>query len=72
MSWDGSKTGGYGKHPKEDPTKDSPYKNLSADDKKRVERRMRVQQIKNFRVDEEKSLAKKLIEWVRKHNADHR
>jgi hypothetical protein len=67
MSWDGYKVGGYEKHPQKDPLKDSAWTGLTADDKKRAERRMRLQQIKARRtdVDEEKTLAKKLIEWVR-------
>lgn len=73
MKWDGYKVGGYDDHPTKDPLKGSPYKNLSADDEKRAKRRMRIQQTKHRRldVDEEKTLAKKLIEWVR-NNADKR
>lgn len=55
-------------HPTKDPIKGSSYEKmkLSDDDKKRVERRFRVNQIKHRRLDVDESstrlLAKKIIE----------
>lgn len=70
--WDGNKVGGYDDHPVKDPIKGSSYEKASDSDKQRAKRRFRIQQIKNRRLNsEEKSNARRLIEWVR-DNANNR